>query len=43
MQTKINLEDLRVGAAIGVGQLDRAEALVDAGVDVLVLRLSSWT
>lgn len=28
---------LRVGAAIGVGQLDRAEALVEAGVDVLVL------
>lgn len=28
---------LRVGAAIGVGQLDRARALVDAGADVLVL------
>ncbi len=28
---------LRVGAAIGVGQLDRATALVKAGVDVLVL------
>ena len=28
---------LRVGAAIGVGQLDRAEALVKAGVDVIVL------
>ncbi len=28
---------LRVGAAIGVGQLDRARALVKAGVDVLVL------
>ncbi len=28
---------LRVGGAIGVGQLDRAEALVKAGVDVLVL------
>lgn len=28
---------LRVGAAIGVGQLDRAKALVDAGADVLVL------
>lgn len=28
---------LRVGAAIGVGQFDRAKALVDAGVDVLVL------
>jgi len=28
---------LGVGAAIGVGQLDRAKALVEAGVDVLVL------
>ncbi len=28
---------LRVGAAIGVGQLDRAIALVEAGVDVIVL------
>ncbi len=28
---------LRVGAAIGVGQLDRAKALVEAGVDVVVL------
>ena len=28
---------LRVGAAIGVGQLDRATALVEAGVDVLVM------
>lgn len=28
---------LRVGAAIGVGQLDRARKLVNAGVDVLVL------
>jgi len=28
---------LRVGAAIGVGQLDRATALAKAGVDVLVL------
>ncbi len=28
---------LIVGAAIGVGQLDRAEALINAGVDVLVL------
>ncbi|AOO64434.1 IMP dehydrogenase [Sulfurospirillum halorespirans] len=28
---------LRVGAAIGVGQLDRARALEEAGVDVLVL------
>jgi IMP dehydrogenase len=28
---------LKVGGAIGVGQLDRAKALVEAGVDVLVL------
>ncbi len=28
---------LRVGAAIGVGQIDRAVALVEAGVDVIVL------
>jgi IMP dehydrogenase len=28
---------LGVGAAIGVGQLDRAKALIEAGVDVLVL------
>ena len=28
---------LRVGAAIGVNQIERAKALVDAGVDVLVL------
>ncbi len=28
---------LRVGGAIGVGQLDRAKALVEAGVDVIVL------
>jgi len=28
---------LLVGAAIGVGQMDRAQALVEAGVDVLVL------
>ncbi len=28
---------LRVGAAIGVGQIDRAKALVEAGVDVIVL------
>ncbi len=28
---------LRVGGAIGVGQLDRATALVEAGVDVIVL------
>jgi len=34
---KDNFGRLRVGAAIGVGQLDRAEALVKAGVDVLVL------
>ncbi len=34
---KDNNGRLRVGAAIGVGQLDRAKALVEAGVDVLVL------
>ncbi|PAF48411.1 IMP dehydrogenase [Helicobacter sp. 12S02634-8] len=34
---KDELGRLRVGAAIGVGQLDRAEALIQAGVDVLVL------
>lgn len=34
---KDDLGRLRVGAAIGVNQLDRAEALVQAGVDVLVL------
>ncbi len=28
---------LRVGAAIGVGQMDRAKALIEVGVDVLVL------
>lgn len=28
---------LRVGAAVGVGQLDRVKALVEAGVDVVVL------
>ena len=28
---------LRVGAAIGVGQMDRAKALAEAGVDVIVL------
>ncbi len=28
---------LRVGAAIGVGQFERAKALIEAGVDVLVL------
>ncbi len=35
--SKDTLGRLRVGAAIGVGQLDRATALVEAGVDVLVL------
>ncbi|WP_072682671.1 IMP dehydrogenase [Arcobacter sp. LA11] len=35
--SKDELGRLIVGAAIGVGQLDRAEALVEAGVDVLVL------
>ena len=34
---KDDLGRLRVGAAIGVGQMDRAKALVEAGVDVLVL------
>jgi IMP dehydrogenase len=34
---KDNFGRLVVGAAIGVGQLDRAKALVDAGVDVIVL------
>ncbi len=34
---KDKLGRLRAGAAIGVGQMDRAAALVDAGVDVLVL------
>ncbi len=34
---KDELGRLRVGAAIGVGQMDRAKALVEAGVDVLVL------
>jgi len=34
---KDDLGRLRVGAAIGVGQMDRATALVEAGVDVLVL------
>jgi IMP dehydrogenase len=34
---KDELGRLRVGAAIGVGQLDRARALVEAGVDVIVL------
>ncbi len=35
--SKDELGRLLVGAAIGVGQLDRATALVEAGVDVLVL------
>jgi IMP dehydrogenase len=35
--SKDELGRLIVGAAIGVGQLDRAEALVEAGVDVLVM------
>ena len=35
--SKDNFGRLIVGAAIGVGQLDRAKALVDAGADVLVL------
>lgn len=34
---KDELGRLRVAAAIGVGQFDRARALVEAGVDVLVL------
>lgn len=34
---KDNFGRLRVGAAIGVYQLDRAKALVEAGVDVIVL------
>ncbi len=34
---KDNFGRLRVAAAIGVGQLDRATALVKAGVDVIVL------
>lgn len=34
---KDELGRLRVGAAIGVNQLDRATSLIDAGVDVLVL------
>ena len=37
MQIKMSFGRLRVGAAIGVGQLDRARALVAVGVDVLVL------
>ena len=35
--SKDDLGRLIVGAAIGVGQYDRAKALVDAGVDVLVM------
>ena len=35
--SKDELGRLIVGAAIGVGQLDRATALVEAGVDVLVM------
>jgi IMP dehydrogenase len=34
---KDNFGRLRVGGAIGVGQLDRAKALAKAGVDVIVL------
>ncbi len=34
---KDSMGRLRVGAAIGVGQIDRAVALCEAGVDVLVL------
>ena len=34
---KDNFGRLRVGAAIGVGQMDRVDALVEAGVDVIVL------
>ncbi len=34
---KDSMGRLRVGAAIGVGQIDRAESLIQAGVDVLVL------
>ncbi|EOI4819584.1 IMP dehydrogenase, partial [Campylobacter jejuni] len=34
---KDNFGRLRVGAAIGVGQMDRVDALVEAGVDVVVL------
>ncbi|MBZ7940501.1 MULTISPECIES: IMP dehydrogenase [Campylobacter] len=34
---KDNFGRLRVGAAIGVGQIDRVDALVEAGVDVVVL------
>jgi len=31
------LEDFRVGGAVGVGQIDRVRALIEAGVDVVVL------
>ena len=34
---KDSIGRLRVGAAVGVNQIDRASALVEAGVDVLVL------
>lgn len=34
---KDSLGRLRVGAAVGVNQIDRASALVEAGVDILVL------
>ena len=34
---KDKLGRLRVGAAIGAGQIDRAESLIEAGVDCLVL------
>ncbi len=34
---KDNYGRLRVAAAIGVGQIERAKALVDAGVDVIVI------
>ena len=37
LANKDELGRLRVAAAIGVGQLDRAKALVEAGVDVIVL------
>ena len=37
LANKDELGRLRVAAAIGVGQLDRATALVEAGVDVIVL------
>jgi len=37
LANKDELGRLRVAAAIGVGQLDRATALVEAGVDVIIL------